>query len=223
MIFQQFSMVHLMVLAAIPLGAAGLAALGRRGPRGLIWIRLILGFLIGINELIWYGYVLFQGWVIFPHGLPLDLCDLVLWLTVFTLFTNRAWLFDLIYYWGLVGTGMAVLTPDIGATFPSYIAIKFLFAHGAVVMSILFLVWSESSRPRKGSLWKALLWINVYAISVGLFNLIFHTNYFYLCQKPASGSLLDYLGPWPWYLLGGEIVAGALFYLLWLPFRSYKS
>ncbi len=222
MYFRQFSIVHLIVLAAIPLFAAGLAMLGRRSPRALRWIRLALGFLIGLNELIWYGYVLIQGWVIFPHGLPLDLCDLVLWLTVFTLFTNKTWPFDLIYYWGLIGTGMAVLTPDIGATFPSYVAIKFLLAHGAVVMAILFLVLSKSARPSKGSLRKALVWINVYALTVGCFNFIFHTNYFYLCQKPLSGSLLDYLGPWPWYLICGEGLAVMLFYVLWIPFRSAK-
>lgn len=223
MVFQQYSAVHLLILGAIPLGAAGLASLGRHNPRALRWIRLSLGFLIGINELVWYGYVLVQGWVIFPYGLPLDLCDLVLWLTVLTLFTLRPWSFDLIYYWGLVGTGMAVLTPDIGAAFPLYIAIKFLFAHGSVVMAILFLVWSTSARPRKSSWWKALLWADGYAIAVGLFNLAFHANYFYLCRKPVSGSLLDYFGPWPWYLLGGEAAAFVLFLALWLPIRNAKS
>jgi hypothetical integral membrane protein (TIGR02206 family) len=223
MYFQQFRAAHLLILGAIPLGAAGLARLGKRSPRALSRIRIALGLLIGINELVWYGYVLAQGWVVFPYGLPLDLCDVVLWLTVFTLFTLKQWSFDLIYYWGLIGTGMAVVTPDIGASFPSYIAIKFLFAHGAVVTAILFLVWSRLARPRKDSWWKALLWVDAYAAVIGAFNLVFHANYFYLCRKPASGSLLDYFGPWPWYLISGEIVAVALFFGLWLPFRSHKS
>lgn len=220
--FQHFNTPHLVFLVMIVLGSVGLVRWTKRDANTARWTRFSLGLLIGLNELMWYGYVLYNGWIFFPYGLPLDLCDLVLWLTVFTLFSLKSWSFDLIYYWGLIGTGMAVLTPDIDAPFPSYIVIKFFFAHGGVVMGILFLIWSKSVRPRKGSWWKALLWVNVYALVVGLFNLIFHTNYFYLCQKPASGSLLDYLGLWPWYLVSAEIVAAILFFALWLPFRKVR-
>jgi hypothetical integral membrane protein (TIGR02206 family) len=223
MYFQHFSVTHVSIIVLVPFCAAVITVWARRQPHVGQRIRFILAALIGVNELVWYGYVQFKGWIHFPYGLPLDLCDLVLWLTVFTLFTSKSWSFDLIYYWGLIGTGMAVLTPDIGAHFPSYIALKFLFAHGGVVTSILFLLWSGNGRPRKNSWWKALLWLNLYFILISSFNLLFQTNYFYLCQKPLNGSLLDYLGDWPWYLLSGEILAVILFYILWLPFRMNRD
>jgi hypothetical integral membrane protein (TIGR02206 family) len=223
MYLQLFSIVHLFIIFLIPITAWVLANWARKNSKAAKAIRFGLGFVIGLNELAWYGYVIYQGWFSFPYSLPIDLCEIVLWLTVFTLFKIKQWSFDLIYYWGLVGTGMAVLTPDIGAYFPSYISIKFMFAHGCVVLAILFLAWSKRARPSKGSCWNALLWINVYACAMGIFNLIFKTNYFYLCQKPASGSLLDYLGPWPIYLIAGDLIGLILFVLLYLPFRRRQA
>ena len=38
-------------------------------------------------------------------------------------------------------------------------------------------------------------------------NIILDANYFWLMGKPPVGSLLDFMGPWPWYILVAEFVA----------------
>lgn len=62
--------------------------------------------------------------------------------------------------------------------------------------------------------------LNCYALVVGAVNANWGWNYGYLCRKPSGPSLLDYLGPWPWYLLSLELVALAMFLLLELPWRT---
>jgi hypothetical integral membrane protein (TIGR02206 family) len=118
---------------------------------------------------------------------------------------------------------MALLTPDLWAPFPSYPTVYFFLAHGVVVAAILMLVWSKLAVPKPGCVRRALLLVNAYAIVIGILNFVFGTNYMYLCSKPFGTSLLDYLGPWPLYIAGGEAVALIVFWLLWLPFRRGAS
>jgi hypothetical integral membrane protein (TIGR02206 family) len=217
--FPTFGLAHLAILAAVPLAAAALAAFARRLPGAERPVRLALAAALALNELSWYVHALRSGWVRPPHGLPLDLCDVVLWLTVWALVALRPAILEVVYYLGLAGSGMALLTPDPGAALASYEGAKFFLAHGGVVAAILFLVLAGALRPRPGSWWRVFLWVNAYAALVAVFDWQFGTNYMYLREKPASTSLLDVLGAWPWYVVAAEPVALVLLWLLHLPFR----
>ena len=68
-------------------------------------------------------------------------------------------------------------------------------------------------------MWRAYAMLAGYAAAVGVLNAVLHTNYMYLCTKPGGGSILDFLGPWPFYLIGGAAAGLVLFALLAIPAR----
>ena len=221
--FVLFGRAHLLIMAAIPVVALLLAWVARWKVAAARRIRLGMGWFLLLNELVWYGYRLATEGNRFPEGLPLQLCDLTLWLAVFSLLTLNRWICEPAYFLGIAGASMAVLTPELWRPMVSYPTIYFFVAHGGVIAAALFLVWSKQAWPAPGAAWRALIVVNLWAAMVGAFNTRFGTNYMFLCHKPGAASALDVMGPWPWYLIAGEVAAFGIFLLLGLPFRRRSA
>lgn len=216
--FHVFGPAHLLALALVPLLAATLAALHRRFPSWGKIIRSSLAVLLLVTTVAYYGSFVAAGERIFPNHVPLELCDISLWVMIFTLIRLKPAVFDVAYYWALAGAGMALLTPNLTRPSP-LMAVQFFASHGLIVVAVLYLVWSRQARPRPGSVRKAMIAVNLVAIPVGIFDYVFKTDYMFLCTKPPTVSLLDVFGPWPWYILACEAAGLVLFTLLYLPFR----
>ena len=218
--FHAFGPAHIAIGAAIPLVAVALAFAIREFPSRAAFVRLSLAWVLAIDALSWYAVSFTRGDVRPPHGLPLDLCDAVVWVTVYALVKGRPWALETAYYLGLAGSGMALLTPDLGSNASTWDVAQFFIAHGLVIVAVLLLVLTRVVHPRPGAWWRAFLTANAYAAFVAAFDAIFGTNYMYLREKPQAGTLLDLLGPWPLYILAAEPVALTLLVALDLPFRG---
>jgi hypothetical integral membrane protein (TIGR02206 family) len=186
-------------------------------------IRITLGLALAANELIWWLYRYSHEGFHFPRNLPLQLCDITVWMTVIACLTLKPWVVEFGYFAGMAGAGMALLTPDLWTPWPSYPAIYFFLSHGGIVAGIAVLVFGGIAPLRPGAVWRAYGGLLGYAAIVGAFNALFHTNYMYLCTRPKSASVLDAFGPWPVYLVQAAGLALLLYFLLWLPTRSQTA
>jgi hypothetical integral membrane protein (TIGR02206 family) len=151
---------------------------------------------------------------------PLHLCDAAIFLAIYALLTRRPLAVEVLYYWTGAGTTLAMVTPDVSWAFPHWRFVTYFALHGAVVAAAAVLVVGHRMRP--GPPWRAWVALNLYALAVGAVNAAFDTNFLFLCRKPSGATPLDWFGPWPVYLVVGEVVALALFGLLYLPFRRRR-
>jgi hypothetical integral membrane protein (TIGR02206 family) len=219
-VFHAFNAQHLIILGAIvALGVAIAWAAAIWQPVSRKWLGRFIGFL-----LLGYAAVFYiQQWIgrslCWQYSLPLELCSLVLIACILCMFWPNPLIAEIAYFWGLGGVLQAIATPDLGWGFPSWEFILFFWGHGATVLAIVYLIASRCFRPRRGSILRMMVALNLYGLIVGAIDAVMGWNYGYLCQKPFVSSLLDFLGPWPWYLLSLELIALVSFFLLDLPWR----
>jgi hypothetical integral membrane protein (TIGR02206 family) len=177
----------------------------------------IAGMLI-ISEGSWHIWNIAIGeWTIQTH-LPLHLCAVLVWTSLIMLLTKNYHIFEFAYFLGIAGASQAVLTPEAGIYgFPHYRVFQTLTAHGSIVTAAIFMTLVEGYRPYWSSLKRVFIWTNIYMVIVTGINLLIKSNYLYTLHKPKSASLMDFLGPWPWYLLSLEGVALLFCLILYLP------
>lgn len=208
-------------VAAIVVIAAALAVLvvaARRAPGA--WLKVMAGVLV-VDEVSWWLYLLAGGvpGSRLAQSLPLQLCDVAIFVAAAALWTRNRLLVEVTWFWGLAGTLQALITPDLPQHFPSYPYFQYYIAHGGVVGAALLLVVGMRLHPRPWSvLWVAAITIG-YAAFVAVVDALTASNYLYLRQKPPSATLLDVLGPWPLYILSATAIGLILFAILEAPFR----
>jgi len=178
-----------------------------------------LALVLVLNKLVSLGHFATHEEEPWHELLPLHLCDWATFTGVVALVTRRPLAFELTWFWAMAGTTQALLTPDLAVRPPEISWYTFYLSHGGVVAAALLLTWGAGMRTRPWAAFRIFAWSQLYLATVLGLNGLLGTNYGYLCAKPENPSLLDHLGPWPWYLLSLEGLALALFWLLDLPFR----
>jgi hypothetical integral membrane protein (TIGR02206 family) len=177
----------------------------------------LAAFLIG-QEIVYNVWRLSIGTWSVGNSLPLHLCGAAIVLSAVMLVTDSYALYEITYFWGFAGAIQALLTPDSTYGFPHYRFFQVFTSHGAIVTASVYMTFVVGYRPTLRSLWKTFLITNIYTGVIALFNWAVGGNYLFICHKPETPSLMDYLGPWPWYVASMELVGIVFFLLFYAPF-----
>lgn len=216
--FEPFSTEHQLALGLFLVGAVVVVVLGRRWRgrpevgRGCRVAAVVI-VLIGVTmQLLQFTPDEWDR----QTSLPLHLCDIGWVVAAVALWTRRRLLTTIAFLWGVVLTTQAMITPDLAAPFPEPRFLMFWAMHWMVVWAGLFLVLGLGIRPGwRDYGWTVAITI-VWAVLTVTANIILDTNYGYLNAKPAGGSFLDLLGPWPYYVfVEAAIIASVWALMVW--------
>jgi hypothetical integral membrane protein (TIGR02206 family) len=221
--FHAFGNQHLITLGVIGIVCLITGFIAAKIESSRIWLGRFLGLLLASYMVAIYLRQAFVHALTWEDSLPLELCNLVLFACIISLFRPNRLTSEIAYFWGLGGVLQATLTPDLSANFPSWDFMLFFWGHGATLVAIIFLLSGQKFRPGKKSIMRMMIALNCYALIVGVIDAAAGWNYGYLCRKPGGASLYDFLGPWPWYLLSLEAVALLLFLVFDLPWAIGRS
>jgi hypothetical integral membrane protein (TIGR02206 family) len=220
--FTAYGPSHWTVLTVFVIGAAALIWFGRRQTesQALVFGRVFAALIVAV-----FGVALVFKLIqpTLDGSVPLQLCDIAELMAAYALWSQRHWAFALSYYWGLVLSSQALITPDVGAPdFPSHGFLTFFALHVLVVWAAIYLTWGRRMRPNWRSYRFAVITTLAWAAFTFTFNAIAGTDYGYLNRKPPVASLLDALGPWPVYLLTEVLIVLIVWALMTWPWERTR-
>jgi hypothetical integral membrane protein (TIGR02206 family) len=221
--FSVYGPSHWAALAVFATGAVAVVWLGRRQAERQA---RVFGRVVGAMTAAIYAAAFVDA--LFPPDLrwsvPLHLTDLATMVTAYAMWSQRQWAYVLTYYWGLVLSVQALISPVLtGPDFPHYQFLGFWAIHLLVVWAAIYLTWGRGMRPGWRS-YRFVVAVTLTWVAVTMtFNSIVGSNYGFLNAKPGTPSLLDVMGSWPWYVLVGAVLVAGIWAAMTWPWERRRE
>jgi hypothetical integral membrane protein (TIGR02206 family) len=200
------------IIAAVLLVARRQPGLwGQRGAQ-------VIAVAVVLSEVGWWVINIANGSWTIRYSLPLHICEAGCFLLAAALWWRNRFAFEMSYFWALGGTMPGLFTPDVPGRFPMPVYFQYYLEHGLLVLGAFYLVIVLGMRPAKGAVRRVSVVTAAYAVVIGFVDYFTGGNYLFLRNLPPTRTFLDYMGPWPWYILTLTVTAVIIFTLLYLPF-----
>lgn len=225
--FHPFTNEHYAALAVGAVVAVAFILAGKRGVESSKRASAVLAFInFSVYPLSLAAWLSLEGEKQWDNLLPFHLCDVAAIVAGLALLTKRPLLCALTYFWGLAATIQGLITPALTVGFPAPPYLMFFVHHFAVVIAALYLPIVDGWRP-KSPFWRSPLevmgWSVLYLLFAMAVNSLLGSNFAFASRPPDNPSLIDHLGPWPWYLVSMLGLAVVFYLLLALPFVRKKG
>jgi hypothetical integral membrane protein (TIGR02206 family) len=125
-----------------------------------------------------------------------------------------------LFFWGIVGGGHALLTPQVTAGNHPFLIAEYYIYHTSIILVPLYMIWVHGWRLMSYDWLKALLYNNLLLLPIFGINLWLGANYMYLIESPHVDNPMI-IGEWPYYILGFEAVALLHYFFLSMLFSGH--
>ncbi|WP_277680844.1 TIGR02206 family membrane protein [Saccharomonospora azurea] len=229
--FTAYGLSHWAVLVVFAAGAAAAVRVGRAHRHSPAQRRVSRGFGVVLLALdvAALAYTLTAREESLVDSVPLHLSDLAGFVAAYALLTHSRRAVALTYYWCLTLSPQALFFPVLASPdFPHHEFLAFWSLHLLVVWAAVYLTWGAGLHPTWRDYRTTVVITACWAATAMLVNSATGTNYGFLNRKPESGSVLDLLGPWPWYVVAEVALILATWALLTWPWtwrrdRTHRS
>lgn len=152
--------------------------------------------------------------------LPLHLCGISgLICAILPFLKRKQVLFDFVFYTGIIGGIMSMLTPQMNSYDGSQFAyLEYYVRHSIILVMPIYLLQNYGMELTKKSMIRTFITLNVLLAIIMPFNFYVGGNYMYLAEPPQVKNPLV-IGEWPYYVLWFEVF---MIVLLLVLFYSSK-
>jgi hypothetical integral membrane protein (TIGR02206 family) len=165
------------------------------------WILNSFGLGMLLNLLFMEGYLWYKDLFALSVSLPLAYCSIMEMFAICAALFKSKRAFEFSLFFGISGPLQAFVSSVQVAKGEEYLLIDYFASHALTIFVPIFMAVCMKYVPRKGSLLRVILGMEVIAAMVYWIDLQLGANYMYLIEKPEVVHLLN-VGQWPYYLIG---------------------
>lgn len=203
----QYDRTHL-VTAVYGIITAGILVVAARRVNGQpleMVLRRVIGLVYGVVALVYFAYILRSDRVVYDETLPFHFTDVLRVITPLSIATGDDRAVSLSFYWGFILNSMAILSPDAAWVADRRVqeTAYWGFHWGAIIVPIM-MTFGFGYRPTWQAFYKVIPFTIGWSALASVANVVTGGNYTFTARKPRGASALDYLGPWPVYIIAGS-------------------